>query len=312
MVTGEEFARMLQNKNLEKYYAANKEFISTMTKTDKDFFSRMATGQAPKFLWIGCSDARIPANELVGLLPGELFVHRNVANQVVNTDNSLMAILQFSIEYLGVQNIIVAGHYGCGGVKASMSQNDHHAPLENWVRQIRDVQRIHKAELDKISDPVKKERRLIELNTLEQACNVYKEAVVQRKRCYTQVRDGSPSPRIFAMVVDPASGELSNLNFDPDTAMNGKLRQLYEVYDVEDAKKSYNDVQEPYRVRPSSWRKRRMYNRTPVSLSSKGEDSKLANLFDRLDREVDARKRAAAALDDAMAQLKELKKDLKL
>lgn len=272
----------------------------------------MATGQAPKFLWVGCSDARIPANEIIGLDPGELFVHRNVANQVVNTDTSMMSILQFSIEYLGVENVIVCGHYACGGVRASMSNNDHHAPLENWVRQIRDVQRIHKKELNAISDPVAKERRLIELNTLEQAANVYKEAVVQRKRTYTQVRFGDATPRIFAMVIDPATGEIANLGFDPKTAMNGKLEQIYGLYDPVEAKKAYNDLVEPYKQRPSTWRKRRMYNRQPVGLMQQDKsDYRLKALFDKLEDEKADRQKTEDMLADAMKQLKMIKDELK-
>ncbi|EKX48729.1 hypothetical protein GUITHDRAFT_162292 [Guillardia theta CCMP2712] len=305
---GEKLASMIEKKNIDHLMEGNRVFRESMLKQDKDYFSKMAKGQSPKFLWIGCSDARIPANEILGLEPGEIVVHRNVANQVVNTDMSLMAILQFAIEYLEIENIIVAGHFECGGVKASMSMNDHLAPLENWVRQVRDVQRLHKAELDSISDPKARERRLIELNVLEQCNNVYKEAVVQRRRTYTNLRTGFPKPRIFGFTVDPATGELNNLNFDPETSMSPEVRNIYELYDQKAAKEAYADKDEPYKKRPSTWRLRRMYNRQPAGVEPPPEDFRLKSLFSKLEVEMMRRKETESTLKSALEELQEIKK----
>jgi hypothetical protein len=170
-----------------------------------------------------------------------------------------------------------------------MAKNDHHAPLENWVRAIRDVRRLHADELNSISDPKAKERRLIDLNTIEQAKNVYKEAVIQRRRTYTEIRNGEPTPRIFAMVVDPATGEIKDLGFDPKN--HPELNDIYSLYDQDMAKAAYADKDEGYRKRPSTFRQRRMYNRMPVTAAAakkatEDADTRVMALLSKVDDEA--------------------------
>lgn len=173
------------DKNLKPLLDANKNWASRMRQQNPRFFEEIRRGHAPKILWIGCSDARVPANEIIGEPPGSVFVHRNIANQVVNTDVNCLSVLQYAVDVLKVKHIIVCGHYDCGGVRASMENADHRSPLVNWLRNIRDIQRIHKSELDKIDDRLERQRRLVELNTIEQCLNVYKTEVVQRRRIAT-------------------------------------------------------------------------------------------------------------------------------
>ena len=133
-----------------------------------DFFQEFKKGHAPKILWIGCSDARVPANEIIGEPPGSVFVHRNIANMVGNTDFSSMSVIQFAVDVLKVKHIVVCGHYDCGGIRAAMESVDHKSPLENWLRNIRDIYRLHMEELNAIPDAVQRQRRLVELNVVEQ------------------------------------------------------------------------------------------------------------------------------------------------
>jgi carbonic anhydrase len=159
------------DKNLNTLLTANYAWRKRMVIEQPKFFEEIKRGHAPKILWIGCSDARVPANEIIGQPPGSLFVHRNVANMVVNTDSNVMSVIQYGVDYLQVKHIIVCGHYDCGGVKAALTQNDHKAPLENWLRNIRDTYRIHRVELDGITDVPERQRRLVELNVVEQVSN---------------------------------------------------------------------------------------------------------------------------------------------
>ena len=131
-------------KDLDSLMGANKAWISRMVTEQPDFFEEIRKGHAPKILWIGCSDARVPANEIIGRPPGDIFVHRNIANQVVNTDFNCMSVIQYAVDVLKVKHIMVCGHYDCGGVKAALENTDHRSPLENWLRHIRDTYRLHK------------------------------------------------------------------------------------------------------------------------------------------------------------------------
>jgi len=149
-----------------------------MVRRDPDFFVKLSGIQKPNYLWIGCSDSRVPANEIVGLLPGELFVHRNVANVVVHTDLNCLSVLQYAVEILKVKNIIVCGHYGCGGVKAVLA-NKHFGLIDNWLRHVQDVQMKHGNDLKQIRHREKRFERLCELNTLEQASNVCQTTIVK-------------------------------------------------------------------------------------------------------------------------------------
>lgn len=156
------------NKDLGSLLTANKAWAQRMVHQQPNFFHEIKKGHAPKILWIGCSDARVPANEIIGEPPGSVFVHRNIANMVVNTDFNCMSVIQFAVSVLKVKHIIVCGHYDCGGIKASLQVNDFSSPLCNWVRNIRDTYRLHRDELNAITDPRLRQRRLVELNVVEQ------------------------------------------------------------------------------------------------------------------------------------------------
>lgn len=164
----------------EKLLLNNKAWAKEKTEDDPDFFNRLAHVQQPEFLWIGCSDSRVPANEVTGTQSGEIFVHRNVANLVVNTDVNLLSVLSYAVGHLNVKHIIVCGHYGCGGVKASMSKSDFRPVLNMWLRNIKDVYRLHRDELDAIEDIDQRANRLTELNVREQVINLAKTSIIQR------------------------------------------------------------------------------------------------------------------------------------
>jgi len=156
----------------------NRRWAAETTARDPDFFRRLTGQQAPDYLWIGCADSRVPANEIVGMAPGELFVHRNVANLVVHSDLNCLSVLQFAIDVLEVEHVIVCGHYGCGGVKAAL-HGDRHGLVDNWLRSIRDTARAHRAMFDALPVGRAREDRLCELNVIEQVGNVCETTVVQ-------------------------------------------------------------------------------------------------------------------------------------
>jgi carbonic anhydrase len=163
--------------SINQLFENNKAWVSDLTQNDPEFFSRLAHQQAPKYLWIGCSDSRVPANEIVGLLPGELFVHRNVANIVVHTDLNCLSVLQFAVDVLKVEHVIVCGHYGCGGVRAA-SEGARLGLVDNWLRNIQDINHKHE---ERIRNSPSEERLdlLCELNVIEQAVNVAQTTIVQ-------------------------------------------------------------------------------------------------------------------------------------
>jgi len=159
-------------------FKRNRAWAKGMQASDPEFFSSLANQQSPEFLWIGCSDSRVPANQITGLAPGEVFVHRNVANLVVHTDLNCLSVLQFAVDLLRVRHVIVCGHYGCSGVHAAL--HGHKVGLaDNWLRHVQDVSENHAAELDTIGDPAARERRLCELNVIEQVRHVCEATVVQ-------------------------------------------------------------------------------------------------------------------------------------
>jgi carbonic anhydrase len=164
----------------EKLLLENKAWAAEKIQDDPQFFNRLSHLQTPEFLWIGCSDSRVPANEITGTQPGEIFVHRNVANLVVNTDVNLLSVLDYAVNHLKVKHVIVCGHYGCGGVKASISNKDFKPLLNMWLRNIKDVIRLHREELDAIPDEHAKTDRLVELNVEEQVFNLAKTSIIQR------------------------------------------------------------------------------------------------------------------------------------
>lgn len=158
----------------------NKAWAAGKLATDPDFFKNLSDIQTPEFLWIGCSDSRVPANEITNTQPGEIFVHRNVANLVINTDVNLLSVLDYAVNYLKVKHVIVCGHYGCGGVKAATTSSDFGQVLNMWLRNIKDIYRIHRDELDAFADEEKKTDRLVELNVEEQLLNLAKTSIIQR------------------------------------------------------------------------------------------------------------------------------------
>lgn len=164
----------------EKLLLENKAWAAEKVNEDPDYFNRLAHIQKPEFLWIGCSDSRVPANEITGTQPGEIFVHRNVANMVVNTDTNLLAVLDYAVSHLKVKHVIVCGHYGCGGIKASTTNHDFKLVLNMWLRNIKDVYRIHRNELEAIQDEDARVNRLVELNVQEQVMNLAKTSIIQR------------------------------------------------------------------------------------------------------------------------------------
>jgi carbonic anhydrase len=165
-------------KGLGHLLENNRAWAAEMTRQDADFFRRLSDQQAPHYLWIGCSDSRVPANQIVGLLPGEMFVHRNVANVVVHTDLNCLSAIQFAVDVLHVDHIIVCGHYGCGGVLAAL-RDDRLGLIDNWLRHVQDVRSKHRAELDALSTETERHRRLCELNVGEQVLNVTRTTVVR-------------------------------------------------------------------------------------------------------------------------------------
>ena len=163
----------------EKLLLQNKSWVSDKTDLDKDYFKNLADIQKPEFLWIGCSDSRVPANEITNTEPGEIFVHRNIANLVVNTDLNMLSVLKYAVEVLKVKHIIVCGHYGCGGVKAAIT-NHHFGLLNKWLRNIKDVYRLHNDVLNKIENLEDKTDALVELNIIEQVNNLVKTSIIQK------------------------------------------------------------------------------------------------------------------------------------
>ena len=167
-------------KSYEKLLLENKAWAAEKKEDDPEYFERLAHIQTPEFLWIGCSDSRVPANEITGTQPGEIFVHRNVANLVIHTDVNLLSVLDYAVTHLKVRHIIVCGHYGCGGVKAALTNHDFKYVLNMWLRNIKDVYRLHKEELDALQEEEKRFDRLVELNVQEQVMHLAKTSIVQR------------------------------------------------------------------------------------------------------------------------------------
>ena len=166
-------------KSYDKLLLENKAWAAEKVQNDPNYFKKLSGIQTPEFLWIGCSDSRVPANEITGTSPGEIFVHRNIANMVVHTDVNLLSVLEYAVKFLEVKHVIVCGHYGCGGVKASMSQHNL-GIINKWIMHIKDVQRIHAKELQAIGDEDARTNRLVELNVIEQVTNLAKTSVIQK------------------------------------------------------------------------------------------------------------------------------------
>ena len=205
---------------INKIFKNNKEWVSKQLKSDKNYFKNLAKGQAPEFLYIGCSDSRVSAEALMGVEPGEVFVHRNIGNLVPNTDLNVMSVINYSVEHLKVKHIIVCGHYYCGGVHAAMQHSDM-GILNPWLRNIRDVYRFHKQELDKLYNEEDRYKRLVELNVQEQCVNVLKTAAVQKAYNEKKIR-------VHGWVFDIHSGKLIDLNIDFHEIMEGVM-EIYRL-----------------------------------------------------------------------------------
>lgn len=207
----------------EEIFEHNRWWAAAKKDGDEDYFTRLAKDQNPDYLYIGCSDSRVPANDIMGVEPGEVFVHRNVANLVNNTDLNVMAVINYAVRHLGVKHVIVCGHYNCGGVKAAMQPRDL-GILNPWLRNIRDVYRLHREELDAIADQGERYDRLVELNVREQCINVIKTAAVQT----SYVENGYPT--VHGWVFDLRNGHLKDLELNfPEI-----LADIQKIYNLTD------------------------------------------------------------------------------
>jgi carbonic anhydrase len=205
----------------QQVFENNKKWVASKLEQDEDFFEKLARDQRPEFLYIGCSDSRVPANEIMGLEPGDVFVHRNIANLVVNTDLNVQSVINYAVVHLRVRYIIVCGHYGCGGVRAAMKPQDL-GILNPWLRNIRDVYRLHQDELEAIEDERERYDRLVELNVREQCINVVKIAAVQT-RYYAEGH-----PTVHGWVYDLHNGLLKDLDLTMEAEV-GKIRKIYDL-----------------------------------------------------------------------------------
>jgi carbonic anhydrase len=208
--------------DIKQIFENNKKWIAKKLQSDDAYFEKLADGQTPEFLYIGCSDSRVSAEDLMGLEPGQVFVHRNIANMVPNTDLNSMSVINYAVTSLKVNHIVVCGHYGCGGVLAAMQQADL-GILNPWLRNIRDVFRLHRAELDAIEDEGEKYKRLVELNVQEQCINVIKTAEVQRANRQRNLK-------VYGWVFDIHTGNLIDLNIDVD-AIFKEITSIYKIAD---------------------------------------------------------------------------------
>jgi len=205
----------------DKIFENNKKWIADKLSVDPDYFKKLSTGQHPEFLYIGCSDSRVTAEDLMGLKPGEVFIHRNIANLVVSTDNNLNAVVQYAVEHLKVKHIIVCGHYECGGVKAAMNPSDM-GQLNSWLQTLRDVYRLHQKELDHIKDIQKRFDRLVELNVKEQCINIIKIDHVQKSWYKTRY------PQIYGWVFNVRTGSIIDLGLDMEKEFSS-IRSIYDL-----------------------------------------------------------------------------------
>lgn len=202
----------------------NKKWVEKKLGEDADFFKKLAKEQNPEYLYIGCSDSRVTTEELMGLKPGEVFVHRNIANLVNTLDFNAISAIQYAVEHLKVKHIIVCGHYDCGGIKAAMSPEDL-GLLNPWLRNIRDIYRLHRIELDAIADEKERNNRLVELNVQEQCINVIKLACVQERYIVDEY------PIVHGWVFDISTGKLKDLNLD----FKNILKDIQEIYNLTDS-----------------------------------------------------------------------------
>jgi carbonic anhydrase len=208
--------------NINQIFENNQNWIIKQLEIDQDYFDKLGKGQSPEFLYIGCSDSRVSAEELMGLEPGKVFVHRNIANMVPNTDLNSMSVINYAVVHLKVNHIVVCGHYGCGGVLSAMQQSDL-GILNPWLRNIRDVYRLHQKTLDKITNEEEKYKKLVELNVQEQCVNVIKTPEVQRAFRQRNLK-------VYGWIFDIHSGKLIDLNINFDEIVKD-ITQIYKIAD---------------------------------------------------------------------------------
>jgi len=206
--------------NIERIFSNNEQWVKDKLGIDGNYFQELAKGQSPEILYIGCSDSRVAAEELMGVGPGDIFVHRNIANMVPNTDLSAMSVIEYAVAHLKVKHVVVCGHYNCGGVKAAMQSADL-GILNPWLRNIRDVYRLHNKELNDIQDEGERYNRLVELNVQEQCVNVLKTSVVQRA-----YRDRGLT--VHGWVFDVSTGRLIDLKIDFESIL-GRIQEVYHL-----------------------------------------------------------------------------------
>jgi len=227
------------DRNLDSILQNNQAWVDKqIARNGPDYFkSELSKPQKPEILYVGCSDSRVPANEIMGLGPGEVFVHRNVANLVVPTDCNFGSVLQYAVSTLDVKHIVVCGHYDCGGVRASMHQATTNSDLvDGWLMHIRDVYRLYQYELDTIADEEQRFRRLVELNVIEQCINIFKFTTVQLKRDRATKKDTEVPyvyPRVHGLVFDPATGKLKKLKLNLKEKFS-HLKQIYKLKQVDE------------------------------------------------------------------------------
>jgi len=200
-------------KTYQNLIDGNKAFVEKSLAEDPEYFTKLAAGQNPEVLWIGCADSRVPANEVTGTKPGEVFVHRNIANMCIHSDMNMLSVLDYAVNVLKVKHIIVAGHYGCGGVIAAMGSKQY-GLIDNWLRHIKDVYRLHSHELDLITDDKQRGNRLVELNAIEQVFNLCKTTIVQN--AWKERSD----LEVHGWVIDIGSGLVKDLKVSCNSSAN--------------------------------------------------------------------------------------------
>lgn len=210
------------DEDYQQLFKNNRAWVAKKIAKSPDFFEKLSQGQTPKFLFIGCSDSRVPANQITGTSQGDIFVHRNIANVVVHTDMNLMSVLQYAVEVLKIKHVIVCGHYGCGGVKAAMGKS-HHGLIDHWLRNIKDVYRIYTKELDAIETEEERFRRLVELNVREQVYKLCMTSVIQKSWHFESAL------HVHGWVYDIRDGIIKDLNIDVSKDFNE-----YKIYDFDD------------------------------------------------------------------------------
>jgi len=217
--------KLAQSDTYKALLKGNSDWVKDRLNDDPDYFNKLAKGQNPQVLWIGCSDSRVPANDVTGTKPGEVFVHRNIANVCVHSDMNMLSVLDYAVNVLKVKHVIVAGHYGCGGVAAALS-NKQFGLIDNWLRHIKDVYRLHSHELDRITDETQKLNRLVELNVSEQVYNLCKTSIIQNAWM------NRADLEVHGWVIDLGSGLVKDIKVSSSGPHN--LGYIYELDGVEE------------------------------------------------------------------------------